>query len=309
MSIVFFGTSTFAIPSIKILVKNNYFISGIITVPDKPKGRKKIITSPPTKLEAEKLHIPVYQPKDKEELKNVVFKLKPDLGIVAAYGKIIPPEVLNFPKHKIINIHSSLLPKYRGPTPIQTAILNGEKETGITIIVLDEELDHGDIISQIKYPILEDDNYQILHDKLSKAGAELLIKLLPDWINGKIKAIPQDHKKATFTRKFKWEDGKIEWSKESIEIIRKIKALNPEPGTWTTWNGKVLKILDAKADIKKIKNAIRPGLIYADGKNIYVQTKNGSILLKRIQLAGKKQMELEEFILGNRNFIGACLGT
>jgi len=309
MSITFFGTSTFAIPILESLIKNSYNIIAVITVPDKPVGRKKIIAPPPIKSIAQKYKIPTYQPKNKEELIQIISKLNPDLGIVAAYGKLIPQEILNLPKYKIINIHPSLLPKYRGPTPIQTAILNGEKQTGVTIMILDKQLDHGDIISKIEYPISENDNYQTLYNKLSKIGAELLIKTLPDWIKGKIKSIPQNHQEATFTKKYNWDDGKIDWSRNAEEVIRKIKALNPEPGTWTTWNGKILKILDAKAGTKKTGDTIKSGLVYTDEKNIYVQTKSGSVLLKKIQLEGKKPIEPEQFILGNKDFIGANLGV
>jgi methionyl-tRNA formyltransferase len=301
--IIFFGTSEFAVPALKALKNEGYEIAAVITNPDEPVGRKKVLTPPPIKVATQKLGFNVLQfPSLKIE--NLKLKIpNADVGVVAAYGKIIPSEIINLLKHGILNIHPSLLPKYRGPTPIQTTVLNGEKETGVTIIKIDEEVDHGGIISKSQIPISNDD-YKTLEYKLAKLGAELLIKILPDYLDGKITLQPQDHSQATFTKKFTREDAKIDWSKTAEEIDRQIRALNPEPGTWTTWNGKILKISEAEV-INKESGEISQ--VSKEENKIAVRTERGSIILKTIQLEGKKVMSAEDFVRGNRNFIGSIL--
>ncbi len=319
--IIFFGTSEFAVPALEILAKKGlpaqagYEIIAVITNPDEPAGRKKVLAPPPVKVAAEKYGIKILQPEKlrgnpglAEELKN----LKPDVGVVAAYGKIIPAEIINLPRYSTLNIHPSLLPKYRGPTPIQSTILNGEKETGVTIIKIDEEVDHGDIISKSQISISNEDNYKILENKLAKLGAELLIKILPDYLAGKIEPRPQDHSQATFTKKFTRDDARIDWNKTAEEIDRQIRALNPEPGTWTTWSGKVLKILEAKILMSATSGYDRSqmwsvGKVLLENGKITVETVRGGIILITVQPEGKKSMSAEDFVRGNDSFIGAVL--
>ena len=198
----------------------------------------------------------------------------PDLGIVVAYSKIIPKEILDiFPKG-VLNIHPSLLPAYRGPSPVQTAILNGEKETGVTIMQIDEEVDHGPILAQAKYQIPPDAyTPQVTHD-LFELGTELLTQTIPDLLEGKVDLRQQDHSQATFTKKFTWQDGRIDWTQPAEKIYHQIRALNPEPGTWTMFNNKVLKILKA------------------------VLNKGWTLILEEVQLEGKKVMSYEDFLRG-----------
>jgi methionyl-tRNA formyltransferase len=313
--IVFFGTSEFAVPALEALKKEDYEIAAVITNPDEPVGRKKVLTPPPVKVVAEKYGIKILQPEKLrnnpefvEQLKNLLnakrSTLNASIGVVAAYGKIIPAEIINLPRLGILNIHPSLLPKYRGPTPIQTTILNGEKETGVTIIKIDEEVDHGPILANYKIQISNDKNFQELQNNLAKLGAELLIKILPDYLAGKITPQPQDHSQATFTKKFTRDDARINWNKTAEEIDRQIRALNPEPGVWTTWNGKILKILEAEVTGER---SGQNGQVSQDENKTVVGTAKGLIVLKIIQPEGKKSMSAENFVRGNQDFIGAIL--
>lgn len=236
--IIFFGTPKIGEIVLKELIANRLSPIACITREDKPAGRGQKPTPPPVKILAQKHKIPVLQPpklKDNQGFFEKLRSLKPDLGIIAAYGRIIPKEVLDIPKHGIINLHPSLLPKYRGASPIQSAILIGEKETGVTIILLDEELDHGPILAQEKLLIANDDTSLSLTEKLGKLGAKLLIDVAPKWISGKIKPRRQDHKKATFTKIFKKEDGYIDSKNppDPEKFQRMIRAFYRWPGVYT----------------------------------------------------------------------------
>ena len=313
--IIFFGTSEFAVLALETLIKEGYEIIAVITNPDEPVGRKKVLTPPPVKVAAQKLGLKVLQP-EKLRGNNEFLKLLTThyslltLGIVAAYGKIIPAEIINLPRLGILNIHPSLLPKYRGPTPIQSTILNGEKETGITIIKIDKEVDHGPIIGFKVQGIESSEKYEELETKLAKSGAELLIKILPDYLTGKVKLVEQDHSQATFTKKFTREDARINWNKAAEEIDRQIRALNPEPGVWTVWDGKILKISEVEqwAPLQACNGAhCKPGQVFQRENKIAVGTGEGLIILKTVQPEGKKQMSAGDFVRGNQNFIGAVL--
>ncbi len=274
VKLIFLGNPEFALPSLEKLIKENYQIVGVITSPDKPIGRKQILTPPPVKVLAEKNNLSVYQPKDKNELLEIIKKLNPDLAIVVAYGMIFPKEVLDIPKYGFINIHPSLLPKYRGAAPIQAAILNGDEKTGVSLFLIDEKIDHGAIIANSEFRIKNSEwNYEILSKKLAEFGADLLIEILPKYINGEITPLPQDDLQAAYTKKIKTEDAFIDLEKDNpIEMERKIRALNPEPGTWTinspTGGGKRMKILEAEL------------------------TANGKLKLKKIQYEGGNPVEI-----------------
>ena len=232
-------------------------------------------------------------------------ELNPELIILCAYGQIIPKEILDMPKYGALNIHPSLLPKYRGASPIQTAILNGDKETGVTIILMDEEMDHGNIISNFKFQISKKITYKELEYKLADTGADLLIKTLPDWVDKKIKAQPQDHSKATFCKIIKKEDGKIDWNKSAQEIERQVRAFYSWPSAYTFLNNKQLKVLEA--NIKDDKNKKISEVFLTDDKQIAVQTGNGILILKQVQLEGKKPMPAQDFLRGHSHIIGSNL--
>ena len=287
MKFIFFGTPEFAAIILEKLIQAELMPEAVICNPDKPTGRKQIITPPPVKVLAQKYGLTIYQPKDKNELLEIIKKLQPDLAIVAAFGMLFPKEILAVPKYGFINIHPSLLPKYRGPTPIQNAILNGDEKTGVSLFLIDEKMDHGPILAQreLEFPI---SNFQfpILSQKLAKLGADLLIQFLESLISQKltnnikevglpnIELKPQDESQATYTKKFETKDAYIEpadlekaenqGGEIAIEIERKIRALNPEPGIWTLQNGKRMKILEA---ILTPENKIKLKKIQFEGKN------------------------------------------
>lgn len=304
MKIIFAGTTEFGIPTLEMLKKDHELVL-IITQPDKPVGRKQIMTPPPIKLWAEKNKIPVVQPaKILDDLPRIK-DLAPDLLLVAAYGQIIPKEVLDIPKFGSINIHGSLLPKYRGASPIQAVILNGDNETGITLIRMDEKMDHGQIIAKSVLRLKGNETFTGLYKQLSLAAADLVSNTLPDWFAGKIKTAEQIHAQATYTKLLNHSDGRIDWTTSVKEIDQKIRALNPEPGTWTTLDGKTIKILSAKI-INEPKIEL-PGKIYVHSGELAVKCIDGSMLIGELQPEGKKPMSGKDFLnglrLGNKLFI------
>jgi methionyl-tRNA formyltransferase len=277
MKIVYIATPSFGAIILEKLIKAGHKPFLVITETDKPIGRKQTIVPPPVKVLAEEYHIPVAQPEKiglwQEELK----KLEPDLGIIASYGQILPKEILEIPKYGFINVHPSLLPKYRGSAPIQYAILNGDDKTGVTIMRVAEKLDAGPILVQEEIAINQNETFLSLHDKLADLGAKLLIEALPKLIAGRLAPQDQDETKATFTKRLKIKDGLIDL-KEPAEIsVRKIRALNPEPGTYSIYNSKRLKILEAKVE-------------------------QGRLIINQVQLEGKKPMAFEDFLRGHKDF-------
>lgn len=310
-SIVFMGTPDFAVPVLESIINDERLnLKAVITQPDKEVGRKKIVTPPPVKTYSQKNNLTVLQPekiKDPnfiEQLKNI----KPDLIIVAAYGQILPKEIIEIPKYGCINIHASLLPKYRGASPIQTAILNGDKKTGITIMKMDNGLDTGDIISQEEIEIENSDTAQDLHDKLSKIGAELLMKTLHGYLSGKIKPCPQDNSRATITKIINKKDGEIDFHKNAKDIEYKLRAFTPWPGIYTFFNdaavparetaaGRKLKILKLKIE-EQINPLISVGRFYETENKLAVNCWNGMLILEEVQLEGKQKISGREFING-----------
>ena len=295
--IIFFGTSEFAVPALKALINEGYDVVLVITQPDKPVGRKQVLTPTPVKIEAQKQNLEIW-----EGLKNLKLKiesLKPALGIVAAYGKIIPKKILDIPPKGCLNIHPSLLPKYRGASPIQTAILNGDKITGISIIKLDGQMDHGPIISKSQISIFNNDTSESLHHKLSVEGAALLVKTLPDYISDKITPVIQDDSKSTCTKILKREDGKIDWDKSAIEVGRQTRAYYPWPGSFAE-----VKIKNSKLKIKILSVkvnydiGVEIGQLQNNAGHLIVQCGKGSLIIEKLQPEGKKEMSSKEFING-----------
>ncbi len=304
--IIFIGTPEFAVPILKKLAEENSKPILVITALDKPTGRKQTITPSPVKIAAEQLKIPVLQPEKISDLKNEISKLSPDLIIVAGYSQFLPKEILEIPKYGCLNVHPSLLPKYRGASPIQYAILNGEKETGTTIMLMDSKMDHGKIITQRKLEIGEKKiSFEELSKNLSIISSNLLIQTLPEWIHGRIKALPQTESLATFTKILEKEDGRIDWNEPAENIERKIRALTPWPGTFTFLDSKILNILKAEVSQKKEK----PGKVFQIGNNKLAVGcgKENSLILEEIQLEGKKPMSGREFFLGHKNIISQIL--
>jgi len=320
MKYIFFGTPEFAAIVLEKLTAAGLEPEAVICNPDEPIGRKKILTPPPAKSLIMKHEtwnkIRILQPRNlNSSFKFQVSSFNPDLAIIAAYGKMIPKEILDIPKFGTINIHGSLLPKYRGASPIQYAILDGDKETGITIMKVDEKMDHGEIISNVKTQISKSDTFESLSQKLAICGAELLIKTIPDYIAGKIKPIGQNHSEATYTKIIKKEDGKIDWQKSAEKIERMTRAFFPWPTAWTYVKLKAqslkLKILEAEISNE---NNYQIGEIFVSKhsnilQNVRMLVKCGkdSLVIKKLQLEGGKVLLAKEFLNGHRDLIGNIL--
>ncbi|WP_343310462.1 methionyl-tRNA formyltransferase [Bacillus atrophaeus] len=309
--IVFMGTPDFSVPVLRTLIDEGYEVVGVVTQPDRPKGRKKVMTPPPVKEEALRHGITVLQPekvRQDEEIEKVL-ALKPDLIVTAAFGQILPKKLLDSPKYGCINVHASLLPELRGGAPIHYSILQGKKKTGVTIMYMVEKLDAGDMLSKIEVDIEEKDNVGTLHDKLSKAGAELLSQTVPDVIKGNVTPIQQDEGKATYAPNIKREQELIDWSRSGEDLYNQVRGLNPWPVAYTTLNGQNLKIWSAKKTPAQKK--AEPGTVIAVEENgIVVATGNETALLvTELQPAGKKRMEGEDFVRGANVQTGEVLGV
>ncbi len=298
--IVFMGTPDFSVPVLQRILNDGYEVIAVVTQPDRPVGRKRVMTPPPVKVEALKHNIPVYQPekiRNREDLDQIL-ALQPDLIVTAAFGQILPKELLDAPKLGCINVHASLLPELRGGAPIHYAILEGKKKTGITIMYMAEKLDAGDILTQASVEITEEDNVGTLHDKLSAVGSELLSETLPKLIAGELKGIPQDDEKATFASNIKREQEKIDWSASGEEIFNKIRGLNPWPVAYTTLQDKVLKVW--KAEKVASDSQAMPGVIIKrEEDGFIVKTGNETaIKITELQPAGKKRMTSYDYLRG-----------
>lgn len=307
LKIIFLGTPEFAVPILEKLITSDYKPTAVFCAPDKPIGRQQILTPPPIKILAQKYNIPVYQPANKKELAEQVANLKPDLIISAAYGIIVPEEVLAAPKFGCLNIHPSLLPRYRGASPLQTAILNGDEKTGVTIFKMDEKMDTGAIIAQQEYSLIKQKlTTPELSKELAKISADLLIKTLPDWISGKITPQPQNNALATYSKIIAKEDGRIDWQKPTEEIEQQIRAYTPWPGTYTTIDGSKIKIIEGEASEKN--HSQQAGEVFLAGaNNLAVQTGSGALIIKKLQAEGGKPLSVSDFLRGHKNIIGKIL--
>lgn len=306
MKIIFMGTPEFAVPSLNALIESGEEVVAVITQPDKPKGRGLEILPPPTKILAEKHSIPVLQPAKikTEEFFNEIKKFNPDLICVAAYGKILPKNLLDLPPYGCINVHASLLPKYRGAAPINWAIIRGEKVTGITTMKMDEGMDTGDMLLKEEVPIDDEDTGGTLSEKLSEIGARLLIETIRLLKEGKLNPIPQDHSQATYAPMLKKEDGKIDWGKPAEEIRNLIRGALPWPGAYTSLQGKILKIY--KACLAEGEG--KPGEVIKSQSGILrIATGSSALDLLEIQIEGGKKLEAEAFLRGRRIKEGTIL--
>ena len=292
--VVFMGTPLFATNVLKELIDNTNVVL-VVSQKDSLVGRKKEITPSPVKKLAIENDIPVFTPDKIREDFEIIRKMKPDLIVTCAYGQILPEELLAIPTIASINVHASLLPKYRGGAPIQRAILNGEKETGITIMYMDKGMDSGDIISTKSIVIEDDDNLETLSNKLSKLGSKLLIETLPSIVDGTNKRIKQNEEDVTFAPIISKEDEYIDFNETSISVYNKIRALNPNPGAYFKINGEIIKVYEAKIGEKRAMPSDISNL-YKDG--IGIGTKDGEIIITRIQPAGKKIMNTRDYLNG-----------
>lgn len=300
MKIVFMGTPDFAVPCLEKLIKADYHIVEVVTQPDRPKGRKREMTPPPVKAAALHHGIPVFQPeklREKEAVEHIV-ALKPDLIITAAYGQILPKEIIELPRYGCINVHASLLPKYRGGAPIHKSIIDGEPETGVTIMYMAEKLDAGDILTQVRVLIEEEDHVGTLHDKLAEAGSDLLLETIPLLVKGEIAPKKQEESEVTYAWNIQREDEKINWNRSVREIYNQIRGLNPWPVAYSELEGQVFKIWWAK-ELKQQQTQAEPGTILnVSPEGIDVACGEGVLRLLQVQPAGKKSMDVKDYVRG-----------
>ncbi len=310
--IIFFGTPEFAAGILNALVENKFDIAAVVTQPDRKVGRRREIVFSPVKKIALKNKIPIFQPETLRDT-GAARKIKEtgaDLFIVAAYGKILPKEILEIPRYGAVNVHASLLPWYRGASPAQSAILAGEKETGITLIKMNERMDEGDILAKKKIKIKKNETAAILLERLGKLGADMVVEFIPDWVAGKIKPIVQNYREATYCRPIKREDGKINWNDDAEEIYRRWRAYHPWPGIFCE-----IKLKNQPKRLKLTKIEIisgaeageKAGKIIKYNKEIAAQVKGGLIILKKVQLEGKKEISASDFAKGYPEIIGSML--
>lgn len=297
--IVFMGSPEFSLPSLQILA-DHYQLAGVVTQPDRPAGRGRTLTPPPVKVLAETLGLPVIQPRrlrEPEAMRRLA-AWKPDLIVVAAFGQILRQEVLELPRHGCLNVHASLLPRWRGAAPIQAAILNSDAETGVTIMKMDPGIDTGDIISQRGLQILPTDTAETLGDRLAQTGANLLADTLPGYLRGEIKPEPQAEAGASYAPMLKKEDGLLDFSQSAAALERRVRAMQPWPGAFTFWQDQPLKIRRAHATPEPAS----PGeLLIIEGLPA-IGTQTGCLVLDDVQPAGKRSMPGEIFLRGARNW-------
>lgn len=309
MRIIFMGTPDFAVGTLEALVEAGYEVVLAVTQPDKPQGRKQTLVAPPVKQAAEKLQIPVFQPKRVREPEALaeLKKYEPELIVVAAFGQILPKELLELPKYGCINVHASLLPKYRGAAPIQWSILNGDAVTGVTIMRMDVGLDTGDMIAKAEIPISPEDTGSTLFDKLSEMGARLCAETIPSIIDGTAVYTPQDDAAATKVGMISKKDGLIDFARPAQAIECQVRGLNPWPSAYTYLAGKTLKIWSA--DVCEGGEPADAGKVVFLKKDCFgVQCGDGILVCKEVQLEGKKRMDAGAFLRGNALIVGTVLG-
>ena len=306
---IFIGTPDFGVPSlVKLINDENFDIVSVITQEDKKVGRKQKLKAPAIKQTALKYNLPVLQPKKISDIAEKIKQFAPDLIIVIAYSQIIPKQILDIPKYGVLNIHGSLLPKYRGASCIQAAILNGDKTIGVTIMKMEEGLDTGPILSQTKIKISNIDTTEILFDKLSQLGADILIPVIKNYINNKIKPVAQNNVKSSYVGILKKSDGRIDWNKSAYSQEKFIRAMYPWPGSFgkLKTEDQTIKIINVKHEPILI-NKHKSGTIFLDNNKLFIQCAKDSLEIKNLQLPGKKIMTAQEFINGYSKYIGKIL--
>ena len=312
MRIVFMGTPEFAIPVLRALVDAEHDVAAVYTRPDRRAGRGNRLAAPPVKSAALELDLSVRQPtslRRDEKAQREVRALEPDAIIVAAYGLFLPPDTLNAARLGCVNLHPSLLPRYRGPSPVVTALLNGDESTGVTLMVPDEGMDTGPILAVRETAIGPEEDAQTLTARLFEMGAALLVETLPAWERGEVRPVPQEDALASVTRLVQREDGEIDWGLPAWRVERMARAYSPWPGAFTTWHGSVLKVVSARAHEGGAAGDAPPGRAIAlDDGGVGVQTGVGMLELRRVQLAGRSASDARDFARGYRDFLGSQLG-
>lgn len=305
--IVFMGTPDFAVPSLQALIQTGQVV-GVVTQPDRPAGRGNKLRKPPVKIAAEEAGLPIYQPKSlrKKAAAEPIAYWKPDLIVVAAFGQILRPHLLEMPRLGCVNVHASLLPRWRGASPIQSSLLAGDAKTGVTLMQMNEGLDTGDMLAKASLEIGDDETAVELHDRLAALGGDLLITHFASLISGTLTATPQDDELSTYATLIRKTDGQLNWNETAVELYRRLRAFTPWPGVYTKWQGKNLKILSATPfETEKPMGAV--GEVVSWDGDAAVQTSSGLLRLHTVQLAGKKATRVADFVRGRGDFIGSNL--
>jgi len=312
MQVVFMGTPDFAVPALQALLRNNYAIAAVVTQPDKPGGRGKKLRPSPVKVAALAAGLAVYQPAKVREpdFIKVLRELNPDIIVVAAFGQILPAEILELPQYGCINVHASLLPAYRGAAPIHRAIINGEQQTGVTIMQMDTGLDTGDMLLQGQVQIGLDDTVELVHDRLAELGGDLLLQALELIDSGQALPVPQEDNLSCYAAMLNREDELISWEREAWAIKNQVRGLNSWPGARTLLEDKLLKIWQVSVVEDYPAGSAKPGQVLeaSTDRGILVQTGAGVLSINELQLQGKKQMQAAEFLRGHTLVVGTKLG-
>ena len=311
MNIVFMGTPEYVIPSLKSLLSLDHaHLVGVYTQPDKPVGRGGNLTPPPVGRYCQDQGLPLFQPVSlrNDAIQRELTSLEPDVVVVAAYGRILPPEVLKIPLHGCLNIHPSLLPRHRGPSPVVTALLEGGNTTGVTVMVVDEGMDSGPILAHETVEIGLDEGAVSLTNRLFRTGGDLVASILPSWVAGELSPIAQDDSVATVTRKITKQDGEADWNLSAIQLTRKARAFETWPGLYTYWNGKVLKATKVRyAPATRVYSEPRGTVVRSLDGDVAVVTGDGLLALDEIQLEGRRAMPAHDFLRGQKDLEGAVL--
>ena len=312
MDLIFCGTPQFAVPTLEKLIAEKFPIHLVITNPDGPRGRGHKVQPSPVKEVAQKHGLAVYQPAKlkTDETRNFISQYHPDAIVIVAYGHIVPPWMIELPSQGCINLHASILPKYRGAAPIAWALVRGEKETGVTTMKIDAGMDTGDILCERREPIRDDDTTETLSERLSVTGADLMIDTLRKLERGEVTPRPQDPQLATLAPKIKKEDGRVDWARPAVELARRVRGLAPWPGAYTSFQGKNLHIWRAEAVPEAGGSGLAPGTISTEGGRLAVACGEGTLLvLHEVQLEGRNRLSARDFVNGARVASGETLGS